>query len=191
MDYFESIVKTLLERDGYWVRQSFKANLCKQEKRDVGKPSLPRPEIDLPAYKPAAKEVLALEAKSFLDSPGVNIAKLLPEYEEPQGRYKMFTCAKYRGTILSRLGADLSAAGPIGSDSTIRMGLVAGNVYQGKGEQLRSLMVSRGWFLWSPEDIAGRVVSLASEGYENDPAIITAKLIRGTRRNPRKPAAGE
>jgi hypothetical protein len=30
MDYFEGIIKTLLEHEGYWVRQSFKVNLTKQ-----------------------------------------------------------------------------------------------------------------------------------------------------------------
>ena len=141
MDYFESIVKTLLEHEGYWVRQSFKVSLTKQEKRDVGKPSLPRPEIDLLAFKPGNGEVLALEAKSFLDSPGVNVEDLLPEYDEPQGRYKMFTCAKYRETILSRLLADLATVGLVGSDSSVRMGLVAGKVYRHKGEALRTLYV--------------------------------------------------
>ena len=39
MDYFEGMIKTLLESDGYWVRQSFKVNLTKEEKRNIGKHS--------------------------------------------------------------------------------------------------------------------------------------------------------
>ncbi len=35
MDYFEGLIKTLLEQEGYWVRQSFKVNVTKQEKRDA------------------------------------------------------------------------------------------------------------------------------------------------------------
>lgn len=50
MDYFESICKTLLEDEGYWVRQSYKVELSKEQKRKLGKPSLPRPEIDLIAF---------------------------------------------------------------------------------------------------------------------------------------------
>ena len=73
MDHFESIIKTLLEAEGYWVRQSFKVNLTKEEKRQIGKPSIPRPEIDLLALHFARNEVLAFEAKSFLDSPGVKL----------------------------------------------------------------------------------------------------------------------
>lgn len=76
MEYFEGIIKTLLEHEGYWVRQSFKVNLTKQEKREIGKSSLPRPEIDLLAFKPSYKEVLILEAKSYLDSPGVRLSEL-------------------------------------------------------------------------------------------------------------------
>ena len=45
MDYFERLVGTLLERRGYWVHQSYKIELSKADKRDLGKPSLPRPEI--------------------------------------------------------------------------------------------------------------------------------------------------
>jgi hypothetical protein len=180
VDYFESIVKTLLERDGYWVRQSFKVGLTKEEKREVGRPSLPRPEIDLLAFKPGNQEVLALEAKSFLDSPGVNLEDLSVEHDEPTGRYKMFTCIKYRETILARLVSDLRASGLVSADASVRLGLVAGNVYGGKTSELRALMDSKGWFFWSPEDIRTRVVALASEGYENDPAIITAKLLRNS-----------
>jgi hypothetical protein len=89
MDYFESIVKTLLEHEGYWVRSSFKVDLSKQEKRYIGKPSIPRPEIDLLAYKPKVNQLLVLEAKSYLDSLGVQINDLKFESIIPEGRYKL------------------------------------------------------------------------------------------------------
>lgn len=73
MDYFESIIKTLLESESYWVRQSFKVNLTKEEKRNVGKHTIPRSEIDLLAYKPNQNKILAIEVKSFLYSSGVKI----------------------------------------------------------------------------------------------------------------------
>lgn len=97
MDYFESLVKTLLEQDGYWVRQSFKVNLTKEEKRLIGKHSMPRPEIDLLAFKPETKQLIALEAKSFLDSPGVRIDQLSEQHEVPEGRYKLFTETSFLG----------------------------------------------------------------------------------------------
>lgn len=51
MDSFESVVSTILERDGYWVKSTFKVGLTKEEKREIGRPSSPRWELDLVAYK--------------------------------------------------------------------------------------------------------------------------------------------
>lgn len=109
MDHFESIVATLLEAEGYWVRRSFKVSVTKEEKRQIGKHSIPRPEIDLLALHFSKNEVLALEAKSFLDSPGVKLAQLNEEHEVPEGRYKLFTSERYRTIVLSRLHQDLIA----------------------------------------------------------------------------------
>ena len=92
MDYFEGLIKTLLEHDGYWVRQSFKIGLTKQEKRDIGKHSMPGPEVDILTFKPEMNHVIAFESKSYLDSPGVKLAELEESYDIPEGRYKLFTC---------------------------------------------------------------------------------------------------
>jgi hypothetical protein len=91
MDHFESIIATLLEAEGYWVRRSFKVNLTQEEKRRIGKYSIPRPEIDLLALRASTNEVIALEAKSYFDSPGVKIAELMASHDVPEGRYKLFT----------------------------------------------------------------------------------------------------
>ncbi len=177
MDHFESIIKTLLEVEGYWVKQSFKVNLTKEEKRMIGKPSIPRPEIDLLAFKPITEEVLAIEAKSYLDSYGIGYKQLIEEFDIPTGRYKLFTCSNYREIIFSRLKKDLLNAGLIEESDIIRLGLVAGNVYQNRSEEIRKILTSKGWFFWSPEDVRDKVNALASKGYENDPAIITAKIL--------------
>lgn len=42
MDHFEGIVGMLLEAEGYWVRRSFKVNVTPEEKRAIGKHSIPR-----------------------------------------------------------------------------------------------------------------------------------------------------
>lgn len=177
MDYFEAMVKVLLECDGYWVRQSFKVSLSKEEKREIGKPSIPRPEIDILAYAPVGNEVLALEVKSFLDSTGVRIADLMEEHEIPQGRYKLFTCKNYREVVLGRLNQDLLEAGMISKSTTMRLGLVAGNVYQGRSEEVRSLFSKKGWFFWSPDEVKDKLKALADKGYENEPSIIAAKIL--------------
>ena len=177
MDHFESIIATLLEADGYWVRRSFKVNVTKEEKREIGKHSIPRPEIDLLALNFAKNEVLALEAKSFLDSPGVNLTELQEVHEVSGGRYKLFTSERYRSIVFGRLLKDLAAQGMADSETKITLGLAAGKVYRQQAEALRAHMDKNNLFYWSPDDIKERVISLASMGYENDPTIITAKIL--------------
>ena len=177
MDYFESIIKTLLEHEGNWVRQSFKVNLTKQEKRGIGKHSIPRSEIDLLAFNVKHNQILALEAKSYFDSPGVRYNELCESYEIPEGRYKLFTCENYRNIVFSRLKKDLIELNMANVTTSITLGLAAGNVYQSKSEEINKLFENNGWLFWSPEDIKQKVYSLASKGYENEPAIITAKIL--------------
>lgn len=177
MDHFESIISTLLEAEGYWVRRSFKVNLTKDEKQQIGKHSIPRPEIDLLALSFSKNEVLALEAKSFLDSPGVKLEQLQEEHEVPEGRYKLFTSERYRTVVLSRLLSDLVACGMANSKTKIILGLAAGKVHQNRSEPIRQFMSAKNWLFWSPEEIKQKVTALAERGYENDPAIITAKIL--------------
>ena len=63
MDSFELVVASILEREGYWVRASYKVELTKEEKRSIGKPSAPRWEIDVLAYKASTNELLVVECK--------------------------------------------------------------------------------------------------------------------------------
>ena len=177
MDHFEAIIKTLLEHEGHWVRQSFKVNLTKQEKRDIGKHSIPRPEIDLLAYNVNTNNIIALEAKSYLDSPGVRYNELCEKHDIPEGRYKLFTCENYRNIVFSRLKKDLIELNMANSATSIHLGLAAGNVYQSKSQEIKQLFNSNNWLFWSPDDIKQKVYSLASKGYENEPAIITAKIL--------------
>jgi hypothetical protein len=180
MDHFEAIIKTLLEAEGYWVRQSFKVKLTKEEKKSIGKPSMPRPEIDLLAYQPAANRILAIEAKSYFDSMGVKAADLRCEDDVPEGRYKLFTCSNYREIVLARLKQDLLDCGMASPESTVQLGMVAGHVYRKRSDELRAHFSDREWFYWGPEDVAEKVRLLAALGYENDPAIITAKILVNT-----------
>ena len=125
----------------------------------------------------ASHGVLALEAKSYLDSPGVKLADLQEEHEVPAGRYKLFTSERYRSIVLARLLQDLLALGMATSDTEVSLGLAAGKIYQGQSPAIRGFMDQKGWLFWSPEDIKQKVTALAERGYENDPAIITAKIL--------------
>jgi len=61
VDSFEGLVKLILENEGYWVRERFKVELTKSEKRKIGKPSSPRWELDLLAYKPKQNKIFVVE----------------------------------------------------------------------------------------------------------------------------------
>ncbi len=179
MDYFENIIKTLLENESFWVIQSYKVELTKEEKRKIGKPSIPRTEIDLLAYKPNQNELYVLEAKSFLDSPGVRYSSLIETHKIPEGNYKLFTCENYRNIVFERLKVELINKGMVNHDIKIVLGLVAGNVYQDKVNvgKIQSYFEEMGWLFWSPKDVCDKVKELAKNGYENDASVITAKII--------------
>jgi len=177
MDHFESLVKTLLEASGYWVCQSFKVGLTPEEKRAIQNPSIPRPEIDLLALDLARNQILVLEVKSYLDSPGVRLSELQKEYEVAEGAYKMFTSTLFREVVLNRLQLDLQERGMANKKTKFQLGLAAGHVYQNNSQGVQEHMNANDWLFWSPEEIKERVTALADMGYSNDLAIITAKIL--------------
>lgn len=177
MDHFESLIATLLEAEGYWLRRSFKVSVTKEEKRAIGKHSIPRPEIDVLAFRFAENSVIAVEVKSFLDSSGLKLEQLQAQHEIPEGRYKLFTTERYRRIVLARLHQDLIRCGMANAETRVSLGLAVGKIYRGRSEEIRDFMLDRGMFFWSPEDIKNRVVALAERDYENDPAIMVAKVL--------------
>ena len=63
------------------------------------------------------------------------------------------------------------------AQTRIRLGLAAGNVYQAQETAVRAALDTQGWFFWSPNDIKNKVQAQARRGYENDAAVITAKIL--------------
>ncbi len=177
MDHFESIICTLLESKNYWVRQSFKVEISKEDKREIGKHSIPRPEIDLLGFNFSENRVLALEVKSFFDSYGVRLNALQEEFAIPQGKYKLFTCSSYRKIVIRKLKQQLIESGMANTETRIQLGLAAGNVYRNQKEEVREHLNSQGFVFWSPREIKRMVEKLASQGYENNAAVITAKIL--------------
>jgi hypothetical protein len=178
MNSFENIVRVLLERENLWVRQSERVNLTKEEKRQVGKPSLPRAELDLVALNFAQNQIIVVEAKSYLDSPGVSLEEIRMQHDVMQGRYKLFTCETYRKVVFERLREDYINQGLANTESKFTLGLAAGNVYRNQTEELRAFFTERDWFFWGPDDIAERVRKLSQARYEDDPVVMTAKLLQ-------------
>jgi hypothetical protein len=177
MDHFEGLVSMLLEAEGYWVRRSYAVNLSKEAKKETGKPSIPRPEIDILAFHAKSNILIALEVKSLLDSPGVRLADLQLEHELAEGRFKLFTTATYRRIVLDALRAELIGAGMINDQTEVRLGLACGNIHKGLSNEVRNYLGGRGIFFWSPEDIKGRLTALADADYKNDAATMVAKML--------------
>ncbi|MDB2438295.1 hypothetical protein N9W89_06230 [Hellea sp.] len=177
MDYFENLAKTLLEEEYHWVSQSVKVDVTKAEKREIGKHSIPRPEIDLLVYDFKNNRVIAVEVKSLLDSPGVNLGALQQSFEVPEGKYKLFTCDNYREIVFNRLHTQLLAGGFIQSSTKVQLGLVAGNIYKNQYDETAEYLRSRDWMYWGPMETKSRVEALAKKGYENNPYVMTAKVL--------------
>ncbi len=178
MNSFENIVRVLLERENLWVRQSEKVDLTKEEKRRVGKASIPRPELDLVALNFAHNQISIVEAKSYLDSPGVSLNELRSQHDVMQGRYKLFTCERYREVVFERLRKDYISLGLADAESTFTLGLAAGKIYRDQAEEVRAYFAEKDLFFWGPDDIAIRVRKLSQAKYEGDPVVMTAKLLQ-------------
>ena len=111
MDAFESVVATILEHNGYWVRSRFKVNLTKEEKVEIGLPSLPRPELDLVAFRGKGNVLRIVECMSYLDSKGVSITAFNGTDIVSAKRYKLLLQDDRRGIVQRRLVQQLRAAG--------------------------------------------------------------------------------
>ena len=126
MDSFETLVGTLLEKDGFWVRTSVKVEITPEEKRKIGRPSSPRWELDLVAYKAKSNELLVVECKSFLDSPGVRARGLDGTDKKEGSRYKLFNDSVLRKTVLGRLVKQLVSSGACAPSPSVLLCLAAG-----------------------------------------------------------------
>ncbi len=177
MDAFELIVGLLLEEERYWIRHSVKINLTIEEKKLIGKPSAPRPEIDIIAIDIKKNTIILLEVKSYLDSKGVCFEDVTIEHDIQKGRYKLLTSDNYRNILTNRLRIDWLEKGIINKDTKLNFGLIAGKIYQNKEILFEAYFTSRGWFFWGPEIIKKKMERLAQKGYENNPVTIAAKLL--------------
>lgn len=184
MDAFEEIVVGLLKhrKPHYWTWQSYKVNITKEEKRAIGKPSLPRPEIDVLAYHPATNELLWVECKSYLDSYGVRMDSFSPGDGEPS-RFKIFTDRNYREVVSARLCQQVYDDGLTLANPQLKYCLVAGHIYSQSRDDLRRHFASNQWLLFDELWIQNGLAELAAMGYENDVAVIVAKLFAKAKGN--------
>jgi len=176
MDSFEALIKTLLEREGFWVRSSLKVNLTKEDKRGIHRPSCPRWEIDLVAYKAATNELRLVECKSYLDSYGVRVSSFAGT--DGADRYKLFTDSNLRSVVIKRLISELVEVGSCLPDPSVTLCLAAGKVKsQRDRDALRQHFNENGWLLWDDQWICKALRNVSNGSYENDVASVVAKLL--------------
>ena len=178
MNAFEDIVRLYLEEKGYWVRQSVKVNISKEDKIKLKKPSMPRPEIDIVALNAKENELLLIEVKSFLDSYGVHYEGVSGKDRRDAERYKLFTDSLLRETITKSLFKEYLKQGLINKETNINYALAAGKIHsKWDEEKIDEYFSQNGWKLFSPNNIKDKIRELAEKGWEDNPITITAKLI--------------
>lgn len=178
MDAFEQLVANFLEGEGFWVRSSYKVRLRASEKARIGRPSAPRWEIDLVAYKARTNELRLVECKSFLDSGGVGISAFDGSSPLFAKRFKLFNDEELRRTVRHRLVRQLVMAGSCAPRPRVTWCLAAGKIASGRSrELLHAHFEEKGWLLMDEEWIAARLRHLSVGGYENNVAAMVAKLL--------------
>ena len=175
MNAFESLVAMLLEHDGYWVKSGFKVDLTKDEKRRIRRPSSPRCELDLVAYKGAGNELLIVECKSYLDSPGVRFRGFDSIDEKHTTRYKLFNDPVLRETVLGRLESQLVNSGACAQSPNTYLCLAAGKIATEEDHRkLREHFTHNGWRLFDDEWLCERLGCVSKSGYEDEVAAMVA-----------------
>ena len=182
MNAFEDIVKLYLEEKGYWVRQSVKVNrITKEDKRDIGTYSMPRPEIDLVALNVEKNELLLVEVKSYLDSYGVYSEAITDEKDVFSKRYRLFTNSIFREVVTKRLREEYLEQGLIDKNTTVNYALAAGHIHFPEDELRIKDHFSKQkekWILFPPKDIKDKIRKMSEKGWEDNLVTITAKLIQ-------------
>jgi hypothetical protein len=175
MNAFESVVAMVLRREGYWTQTSFKVELSKEQKRAIGRPSSPRWEIDLVAYRGRTNEVLAVECKSYLDSSGVGFDGVTLS---PAGRYKLFTDEPLRETVLAQVRDQLFHSGACAASPKVTLCLAAGKLkYPKREHELKSYFDEKRWRFIGPAEIRGYLSKCVDASYEDDVAFVVAKIL--------------
>jgi Holliday junction resolvase-like predicted endonuclease len=176
MNAFEELIASLLEREGWWVRAGYKVSLTKELKVLAGRPSMPRPEIDLLAYKAAQNELWVVECKSYLDSYGVHFSALVQP--DKANRFKLFTDPVLRDIVVDQLVSELTQEQMCLPNPTVRLCLAAGKVKTEEDRhKIRDYFTSREWLFLDDRWIRAALHSTAKGGYEDSIAPLVAKLL--------------
>lgn len=164
MNAFEEIISLFFEEQNYWVRQSVKIDITKENKKEIGLPSMPRPELDMVALNVKENKLLLIEVKSFLDSPGVRYSGVSGENQKEAKRYRLFTDSKYRNIVTRKLREDYLEKGLVNEDTRINYALAAGKIHLNDEQKIESYFSKKGWIFVSPKTIKDKITTLSEKG---------------------------
>ncbi|MEQ8369302.1 MAG: hypothetical protein RIE31_08040 [Alphaproteobacteria bacterium] len=177
MDAFETLVSEIFWRKGFWVQNNLKVELTKEEKRKIGRPTAPRWELDVVAYKGGLNELLVVECKSYIDWVGVSFAA----FEEGglhSSRYKLFNDSTLRTLVLDRLKQQLCRTGLVAANPTITLALACEKIRNDKDrEKIRAHFDTQGWELFDEAWLQDELKEMSKGSYENSAAAVVAKLL--------------
>ncbi|QBB72064.1 hypothetical protein ELE36_17765 [Pseudolysobacter antarcticus] len=167
---------TIFNHCGYWTSTNVKVNLSPDEKRAIGRPTTPRWDIDLVAYRPKSKELLAVECKSLLDSTGVVFRK--DAFDSPK-TYKLFSEAQTREVVLNSLANQFHEAGLTQSIAKPTLCMAAAHIAKKTDRPaMQQYFKKNGWRLFDEQWIKTKLHEIGSHGYQDDLAYFVAKLLR-------------
>jgi len=178
MDAFEQLVSEILWMEGYWVRTSVKVELTKKEKRAIGRPSSPRWELDIVAYRGKDNLLRVVECKSYLDSRGVALRAFDGNDALSAKRFKLFGDVGLRNVVFNRLRKQLVASGACAPRPKVKLCLACGRIASDSDrEGLHRHFAQKGWDLWDEPWLRERLRVMSDRGYENQVSAVVAKLL--------------
>ena len=179
MDAFEQLVSEILWMEGYWVRTSVKVELTKEEKRQIGRPSSPRWEIDVVAYSGRDNLIRVVECKSYLDSRGVSLRAFDGNDQKFAERFKLFSDDQnLQDVVFNRLRIQMIESGLCPPDAKMQLCLACGRIASNKDrEGLHKHFAAKNWQLWDEKWLQERLQRMSEMGYENQVSAVVAKLL--------------
>jgi hypothetical protein len=172
---FCRLIQTLLERDGFWVRPSFKVELTKSDKLSIGHLTCPRWEIDILAYRAATNELWFVECKSKLDSWGIRFCDFT---KQSSNGYRFFTDANLRKVVTNRVVAQLEEQGACIPAPATTICLAAGKIRnEADRHNLRDHFKQNGWVLLDEEWISKALREVSKSSYEDDVARVVVTFL--------------
>lgn len=177
MDSFQELVAVLLDREGYWVRRDVRVHLTADDKVAIGRPTNARWEIAIVAYSGKRQELLAVQCKSFLDSPGVRAKAFKRADTGDRDYYKLFNEKDLRRVVLKCLTSQLVREGFCPDGVGAQLALAAGHIYRGDTAVIRQIFENEKWKLFDPSWIRERLHQISTDGYEDSPVAVTAKIL--------------